>query len=115
MKYKTIVDKNESSLLQIIRAAESFNAGGFLESLRKRNLSTYEIEQLTDEVREYQLKMNREVKALVRFSETFLSSYATENNRCFETAHQAVAQKHPSHLQADGSPCCVSASGCASA
>ena len=115
MKYKTIVDKNESSLLQIIKAAESFNAGGFLESLRKRNLSTYEIEQLTDEVREYQLKMNREVKALVRFSETFLSSYATENNRCFETAHQAVAQKHPSHLQADGSPCCVSASGCASA
>ena len=115
MKYKTIVDKNEGSLLQIIKAAESFNAGGFLESLRKRNLSTYEIEQLTDEVREYQLKMNREVKALVRFSETFLSSYATENNRCFETAHQAVAQKHPSRLQADGSPCCVSASGCASA
>ena len=88
MKYKTIVDKNESSLLQIIKAAESFNAGGFLESLRKRNLSTYEIEQLTDEVREYQLKMNREVKALVRFSETFLSSYATENNRCFETAER---------------------------
>ena len=88
MKYKTIVDKNESSLLLIIKAAESFNAGGFLESLRKRNLSTYEIEQLTDEVREYQLKMNREVKALVRFSETFLSSYATENNRCFETAER---------------------------
>lgn len=59
MKYKTIVDKNESSLLQIIRAAESFNAGGFLESLRKRNLSTYEIEQLTFEVREHQQKMNR--------------------------------------------------------
>ena len=88
MKYKTIVDKNEGSLLQIIKAAESFNAGGFLENLRKRNLSTYEIEQLTDEVREYQLKMNREVKALVRFSETFLSSYATENNRCFETAER---------------------------
>lgn len=51
MKYKTIVDKNESSLLQIIRAAESFNAGGFLDSLRKRNLSTYEIEQLTFAVR----------------------------------------------------------------
>jgi len=46
MKYKTVVDKNESSLLQIIRAAESFNAGGFLESLRKRNLSTYEIARL---------------------------------------------------------------------
>ena len=88
MKYKTIVDKNESSLLQIIRAAESFNAGGFLESLRKRNLSTYEIEQLTFEVREHQQKMNREVRALVKFSETFLMSYATENNRCFETTEQ---------------------------
>lgn len=88
MKYKTIVDKNESSLLQIIRAAESFNAGGFLESLRKRNLSTYEIEQLTFEVREHQQKMNREVRALVKFSETFLTSYATENNRCFETTEQ---------------------------
>ncbi len=88
MKYETIVEKNESSLLQIIQAAESFNAGGFLESLRKRNLSTYEIDQLTDEVREYQLKMNREVKALVKFSENFLDNYATENNRCYETAEQ---------------------------
>ena len=88
MKYKTIVDKNESSLLQIIQAAERFNAGGFLESLRKRNLSTYEIDQLTDEVKEYQLKMNREVKALVKFSENFLDNYATENNHCYETAEQ---------------------------
>ena len=88
MKYKTIVEKNESSLLQIIQAAERFNAGGFLESLRKRNLSTYEIDQLTDEVKEYQLKMNREVKALVKFSEDFLDNYATENNRCYETAEQ---------------------------
>ena len=88
MKYKTIVDKNEKSLLQIIQAAESFNAGGFLESLRKRNMSSYEIDQLDDEVREHQLKMNREVKALVKFSEHFLDSYATENNRCYETAEQ---------------------------
>lgn len=71
MRYKTIVEKNESSLLQIIKAVECFNVGGFLESLRKRNLSTYEIDQLADEVKEYQLKMNREVKALVKFSENF--------------------------------------------
>lgn len=86
MKYNTIVDKNEKSLLQIIQAAESFNLGGFLESLRKRNLSSAQIEQLDDELAEHQLKMNREVKALVKFSETFLDSYATENNRCYETA-----------------------------
>ena len=88
MRYRTIVEKNESSLLQIIQAVESFNAGGFLESLRRRNLSTYEIDQMVDEVRMHQIKMNREVKALVRFSETFLISYATENNRCYETAEQ---------------------------
>ena len=88
MRYKTIVEKNESSLLQIIKAVECFNVGGFLESLRKRNLSTYEIDQLADEVKEYQLKMNREVKALVKFSENFLTSYATENNRCYETAEK---------------------------
>lgn len=88
MRYRTIVEKNESSLLQIIQAAESFNAGGFLESLRKRNLSTYEIDQLTDEIKEYQSKINREARALVKFSETFLVSYATENNRCYETAEQ---------------------------
>ena len=88
MRYRTIVEKNESSLLQIIQAVESFNAGGFLESLRRRNLSTYEIDQMVDEVRMHQIKMNREVKALVRFSETFLVSYATENNRCYETAEQ---------------------------
>ena len=50
MRYRTIVEKNESSLLQIIQAVESFNAGGFLESLRRRNLSTYEIDQMVDEV-----------------------------------------------------------------
>ena len=61
MKYKTIVDKNEKSLLQIIQAAENFNLGGFLESLRKRNLSSAQIEQLDDELAEHQLKMNREV------------------------------------------------------
>jgi len=88
MRYRTIVEKNESSLLQIIQAVESFNIGGFLESLRRRNLSTYEIDQMADEVRMHQIKMNREVKALVRFSETFLISYATENNRCYETAEQ---------------------------
>ena len=88
MRYRTIVEKNESSLLQIIQAVESFNAGGFLESLRRRNLSTYEIDQMVDEVRMHQIKMNREVKALVRFSETFLVNYATENNRCYETAEQ---------------------------
>jgi len=88
MRYRTIVEKNESSLLQIIQAVESFNIGGFLESLRRRNLSTYEIDLMADEVRMHQIKMNREVKALVRFSETFLISYATENNRCYETAEQ---------------------------
>jgi hypothetical protein len=66
MKYETIVEKNESSLLQIIQAAESFNAGGFLESLRKRNLSTYEIDQLPDNPLLKRKRQARSEKAFVR-------------------------------------------------
>lgn len=86
MRYKTIVDKNEDGLEEIIRAVEQFEEDRFLASLSVRRYTTYDIQQTTLMVREFQAKMNREVLALDKFSETFIQEYATDNNKCFETA-----------------------------
>ena len=83
---KTIVEKNEGGLLEILSAAEQFCGDRFIEGLRMRSYSMEEIQQTTDTVRLYQARMNVEIRALSRFSETFLNQYATDNNGCFETA-----------------------------
>ena len=85
MRYSTIVEKNEATLLEIIEAVEQFEEDRFLATLSVRS-HPYDIQQTTQLVREYQAKMNREALALAKFSETFIHQYATDNNRCFETA-----------------------------
>ena len=88
MRYKTIVDKTEDGLQEIIDAVEQFEEDRFLASLSVRRHTSYGIQQTILMVREYQAKMNREVLALNRFSETFIQEYATDNNKCFETAQR---------------------------
>ena len=88
MRYKTIVDKTEDGLQEIIDAVEQFEEDRFLASLSVRRHTSYDIQQTILMVREYQAKMNREVLALNRFSETFIQEYATDNNKCFETAQR---------------------------
>ena len=85
MRYKTIVDKSDDGLQEIIRAVEQFEEDRFLASLSVRS-HPYDIQQMTLTVREYQAKMNREVLALDKFSLTFIHEYATNNNKCYETA-----------------------------
>ncbi len=86
MIYTTIVEKDEAGLEELIDAVSQFEEDRFLEGLRMRRYTQYDIQQATLRVREYQSKMNREVLALDRFSTTFIQEYATDNNRCFETA-----------------------------
>lgn len=87
MRYKTIVEKTEDGLQEIISAVEQFEEDRFLASLSIRH-HPYDIQQATLMVREYQTKMNREVLALDKFSETFIREYATDNNECYETAQR---------------------------
>lgn len=86
MRYSTIVDKSDEGLVEIISAVEQFEEDRFLAGLQVRRHTMYDIQQASLMVREYQQKMNREVLALSRFSETFIQEYATDNNECFETA-----------------------------
>lgn len=88
MRYKTIVDKSEDGLEEIIMAVKQFEEDRFLASLSVRRYTPYDIQLATLRVREYQAKMNREVLALNKFSETFIQEYATDNNKCFETAQR---------------------------
>ena len=88
MRYKTIVDKSEDGLEEIIGAVEQFEEDRFLASLSVRRHTPYDIQQATLMVREYQAKMNREVLALDNFADTFIKEYATDNNKCFETAQR---------------------------
>lgn len=88
MRYKTIVDKSEDGLLEIIQAVQQFEEDRFLASLSVRRHTPFDIQQATLMVREYQAKMNREVLALDNFSVTFIQEFATDNNKCFETAQR---------------------------
>jgi hypothetical protein len=86
MRYTTIVDKDERGLIQIIEAAKKFEEDRFLEGIRQRCYTAADVQTAIDRVREYQSRLTSEARALVYFSETFLQQYATDNNRCFETA-----------------------------
>ena len=88
MRYNTIVEKSEDGLCEIIRAVEQFEEDRFLAGLQVRRYTMYDVQQMTLTVREYQARMNREVLALGSFSETFIQEYATDHNKCFETAER---------------------------
>lgn len=88
MRYNTIVEKDENNLQEIITAAEQFSEERFLEGIKMKRYNQYEIEKMIVVIREYQQKMNKECLALAKFSETFIQTYATDNNECFTTAYR---------------------------
>lgn len=88
MRYNTIVEKDETNILKLISAAEQFSEERFLEGIKLKRYSLYDIQQTTIWVRERQQILNREYLALMKFSETFIKSYATDNNKCFDSAYR---------------------------
>lgn len=88
MLYSTIVDKNEEGLRMIIDAAEKFHEGRYLNAIHECHLKKEDILGVTEYVKEYITKLNREYLALARFARSFNSKYATENNKCFDTAEK---------------------------
>ena len=88
MRYSTIVEKDDKTLLDIIAALEQFEQDRFIAGIQARHYTKYDIEQALDMVATYQSRMNIEARSLVRFSETFIQQFATDNNKCFETAER---------------------------
>lgn len=88
MRYSTIVEKDDKTLLEIIDALEQFEQDRFIAGIQARHYTKYDIEQALDMVTSYQSRMNVEARSLVRFAETFIQQFATDNNKCFETAQR---------------------------
>ena len=86
MRYSTIVEQDDKTLLEIISALEHFEQSRFVAGIQARKYTSFQIEQTLDMVRVYQLRMNMEARSLTRFSETFIQQFATDNNKCFESA-----------------------------
>ena len=88
MRYSTIVEKDDKTLLEIIDMLEQFEKERFIAGLQMRHYSTFQIEQTLDMVRSYQSRLNMEARALSNFSESFIQQFATDNNKCFKEAQR---------------------------
>ena len=82
----TIVEHDQSGIEMILDALDQLKEERFIEGIRNKHHSLYEIEQTTNMVKLYQARVNIESKALQKFSETFIREFATNNNQCFNTA-----------------------------
>ena len=83
---KTIVEYNQSGLDMVINALIELKEENFIEGIRNRHHSIYEIKQTTLMVQQQQNLVDIEHYSLQKFAETFIPEYATSNNKCFDTA-----------------------------
>ena len=86
MKYTTIVDKDEQTLHMLIDHAEQFDRDRVLNGLQVRRYTIAQVHALTADVKEHNARLEKEIIALVQFSQDFNLQYATDNNACFDTA-----------------------------
>ena len=82
----TIVEHDSSGLEMVLDAMDELLEEKFIEGIRNKHHDVYEIKQNAEQVKIYQHRMNIEANALTRFSEKFIRSFATPNNKCFNTA-----------------------------
>jgi len=84
----TIVEHDKSGLEMVIDAMDKLVEERFIEGIRSKHRTLYEIAQTTEMVEMYQRRVNIEARALTRFSENFIRQFATDNNKCFDTAER---------------------------
>lgn len=82
----TIVEKDSSGLEKVLDALDELVEERFIEGIRSKHRTEYEIEQTLEVIQIYQHRINMESRSLTRFSENFIRQYATNNNTCFNTA-----------------------------
>lgn len=88
MFYTTSVDKTIETLEMLLADAEAFEREKVLAALLSVNnkFSIEEVNIIIASVKENRYKLEREVVALQAFSKEFLYQYATNHNKCYETA-----------------------------
>ena len=57
MRYSTIVEKDDKTLVEIITALEQFEQDRFIAGIQARHYTKYDIEQALDMVTSYQSRM----------------------------------------------------------
>ncbi|MCR5850222.1 MAG: hypothetical protein K6G92_05875 [Bacteroidaceae bacterium] len=82
----TIVEHDLTGLEKVITALEKLTTERFIEGIRCRRRNMYDVEQQMEQVKKYQCRVNQEGRALTKFSVDFIRLFATDNNKCFETA-----------------------------
>ncbi len=83
---RTIVEHDKSGLEMVLEALDELLQERFVEGIKNKHRTLYEIEQTTEMVKMYQHRVNIEAKSVVKFSENFIRQFATDNNQCFSTA-----------------------------
>ena len=85
MVYKDDIQVTENGLLYVIKKMELFTEDGFIASLYVRNISEIDILLKIDEIRECLSITHKEFLSLSKFSLTFNTRWATEDNKRFST------------------------------
>lgn len=86
MTYTDDIQVTGSGLLYVIKKIEQFNEDGFIASLYVRNYTELDILLKIADVRECLSIAHREFLSLTKFSLTFNSRWATEDNKRFSTS-----------------------------
>lgn len=86
MVYSTVVEKNEEGLNQILIAAKNFEQDRVLYGLMIKRFDIQDVQDITNLVLEFRIKLRREITAVTKFAEVFNRLFATDNNKCFEVA-----------------------------
>lgn len=82
----TIVEHDQSGLERVLDALDELLKEKFIEGVKSKHRDIYEVEQTLEQVQIYQHRVNIEANALKRFAKNFIRSFATPNNKCFDTA-----------------------------
>ena len=85
MQYSTAVDKDYDTLNMLIEEAGNFEKENVLHAVSTKLYTVEYVKALTFHIRENQYKLEKEVLALEVFSKDFPYTYATKNNKCFDT------------------------------
>ena len=88
MILKTVVEHDKSGLEMVLDAMNELLEEKFVEGIKNKHRTLYEIKQMTELLGIYQHRINIKSNAVSKFAETFIRSFATPNNRCFNTTEE---------------------------
>ncbi|MGN1375928.1 MAG: hypothetical protein ACI4V5_05160 [Prevotella sp.] len=90
MKTTTIVEGNVDGLNLILEVSEKFCEGRYLNAVHGTSMSKEDIIRLINSLKINKARFDNELYALELFAIKFPDSYATDNNKCFQTAKKVL-------------------------